>query len=85
MLLRTLTTGILLAAGALAQMSSFPKPSYFRETFNNRARRTAGRGQRPPNLDRAILRQTCRQLARQLPVRRKRCADLDAARSGQVR
>ena len=34
MLLRTLTTGILLAAGALAQMSSFPKPSYFRETFN---------------------------------------------------
>jgi outer membrane protein len=34
MLLRTLTTGILLAAGAFAQMSSFPKPSYFRETFN---------------------------------------------------
>ena len=34
MLLRTLTTGILLAAGALAQMSSFPKPSYFRETFS---------------------------------------------------
>jgi outer membrane protein len=34
MLLRTLITGILLAAGALAQMSSFPKPSYFRETFS---------------------------------------------------
>jgi outer membrane protein TolC len=34
MLLRTLTTGILLAAGAFAQMSSFPKPSYFRETFS---------------------------------------------------
>jgi len=34
MLLRTLTVGILLAAGALAQMSSFPKRSYFRETFN---------------------------------------------------
>jgi outer membrane protein len=34
MLLRTLTTGILLAAGAFAQMSSFPKRSYFRETFN---------------------------------------------------
>ena len=34
MLLRTLTTGILLAAGAFAQLSSFPKPSYFRETFN---------------------------------------------------
>ena len=33
MLLRTLVTGILLAAGAFAQMSSFPKPSYFRETF----------------------------------------------------
>jgi outer membrane protein TolC len=33
MLLRTLTTGTLLAAGAFAQMSSFPKPSYFRETF----------------------------------------------------
>ena len=34
MLLRTLITGILLTAGAFAQMSSFPKPSYFRETFN---------------------------------------------------
>jgi outer membrane protein TolC len=34
MLLRTLLTGILLAAGALAQLSSFPKPSYFRETFS---------------------------------------------------
>jgi outer membrane protein len=33
MLLRTLLTGILLAAGAFAQMSSFPKPDYFRETF----------------------------------------------------
>jgi outer membrane protein TolC len=34
MLFRTLLTGILLAAGALAQLSSFPKPSYFRETFS---------------------------------------------------
>jgi len=33
MLFRTLVTGILLAAGAFAQLSSFPKPSYFRETF----------------------------------------------------
>jgi outer membrane protein len=33
MLLRTTLTGILLTAGAFAQMSSFPKPSYFRETF----------------------------------------------------
>src|SRR3954470_735291 len=33
MLLRTLLTGTLLAAGAFAQVSSFPKPSYFRETF----------------------------------------------------
>jgi outer membrane protein TolC len=33
MLFRTLLTGILLTAGASAQMSSFPKPSYFRETF----------------------------------------------------
>lgn len=33
MLLRTLLTGILLTAGAFAQMSSFPKPNYFRETF----------------------------------------------------
>ena len=30
---RTLVTGIFLTAGAFAQMSSFPKPSYFRETF----------------------------------------------------
>ncbi|HXB70288.1 MAG TPA: TolC family protein [Candidatus Acidoferrales bacterium] len=34
MLLRTLLTSILLAAGAFAQLSSFPKPSYFRETFS---------------------------------------------------
>jgi len=33
MLFRTFIAGILLTAGALAQMSSFPKPSYFRETF----------------------------------------------------
>src|ERR1051325_10255994 len=33
MLLRTFITGTLLAAGAFAQMSSFPKPNYFRETF----------------------------------------------------
>lgn len=33
MLSRTLITGTLLAAGAFAQTSSFPKPSYFRETF----------------------------------------------------
>ncbi|HEV3196681.1 MAG TPA: TolC family protein [Bryobacteraceae bacterium] len=33
MLFRTLFTGILLTAGAFAQMSSFPKPNYFRETF----------------------------------------------------
>jgi outer membrane protein TolC len=32
-IIRTLTTGILLATGAFAQMSSFPKPNYFRETF----------------------------------------------------
>ena len=35
MLLRTLITGTILAAGAFAQMSSFPKPSYFRETFTS--------------------------------------------------
>ena len=35
MLFRTLITGILMAAGAFAQMSSFPKPNYFRETFQN--------------------------------------------------
>ncbi len=33
MRLRTLVTGVLLAASAFAQMSSFPRPSYFRETF----------------------------------------------------
>jgi outer membrane protein TolC len=33
MVLRTLLTGILLTAGAFAQVSSFPKPNYFRETF----------------------------------------------------
>jgi outer membrane protein TolC len=33
MLFRTLLTGILLTASALAQISSFPKPNYFRETF----------------------------------------------------
>jgi outer membrane protein len=33
MLLRTIFTGIFAAAGALAQLSSFPKPNYFRETF----------------------------------------------------
>src|SRR5689334_21395490 len=33
MLLRNLLIGTLLAAGAFAQMSSFPKPNYFRETF----------------------------------------------------
>ncbi len=33
MLFRTSFTGILLAAGALAQTLSFPKPAYFRETF----------------------------------------------------
>ena len=33
MLFRTLFTGILLTAGALAQTSSFPKPAYFREKF----------------------------------------------------
>jgi outer membrane protein TolC len=33
MVLRTFTTGILLTAGAFAQMSSFPKPNYFREVL----------------------------------------------------
>jgi outer membrane protein TolC len=33
MLYRILITGTLLTAGAFAQMSSFPKPNYFRETF----------------------------------------------------
>ena len=34
MFFRSLATGILLATGAFAQLSSFPKPSYFRETFS---------------------------------------------------
>jgi outer membrane protein len=34
-IIRTLTTGILLTTGAFAQMSSFPKPNYFREAFKN--------------------------------------------------
>ncbi len=33
MFLRTFTLGILLTASAFAQLSSFPKPSYFREAF----------------------------------------------------
>src|SRR4051795_7462883 len=33
MVLRTFLTGILLTAGAFAQVSCFPKPNYFRETF----------------------------------------------------
>ena len=33
MLFRTFVTGIILTAGAFAQMSSFPKPAYFREAF----------------------------------------------------
>jgi outer membrane protein TolC len=34
MLSRTFIAGILLASGAFAQLTSFPKPSYFRETFS---------------------------------------------------
>ena len=34
-IIRILTTGILLTAGAFAQTTSFPKPNYFRETFKN--------------------------------------------------
>ena len=34
MFFRILATGVILTAGALAQTSSFPKPSYFRETFS---------------------------------------------------
>src|SRR5947207_14826410 len=34
MLSRTATTGLILAAGAFAQLTSFPKPNYFRETFD---------------------------------------------------
>src|ERR1035437_84912 len=33
MLSRTFVTGILLTTGAFAQLSSFPKPNYFREVF----------------------------------------------------
>src|SRR5687768_16105210 len=33
MLLRTFITGILLSAGAFAQLNRFPSPNYFRETF----------------------------------------------------
>jgi hypothetical protein len=33
MLPRILCTGIVLATGAFAQLSSFPKPSYFRQVF----------------------------------------------------
>jgi len=33
MLLRTFITGVVLTAGAFAQMKSFPKPDYFRQTF----------------------------------------------------
>src|ERR1041385_4389733 len=35
MLRRILITGIVLAAGAFAQKTSFPKPNYFRETFQS--------------------------------------------------
>src|SRR5580765_7941409 len=35
MLFRTLITSTLFMSGAFAQMSSFPKPSYFRETFQS--------------------------------------------------
>src|ERR1051325_4931789 len=35
MLFRTLITGAFLTAGAFAQMKSFPKPDYFRETFQS--------------------------------------------------
>src|SRR3954447_12374290 len=34
MLSRTLIAGLILSAGAFAQLSSFPKPNYFRETFS---------------------------------------------------
>jgi outer membrane protein len=34
MVFRFLAAGVILTAGALAQVSSFPKPSYFRETFS---------------------------------------------------
>ena len=35
MAFKTVGTGILLTASVFAQVSSFPKPSYFRETFSN--------------------------------------------------
>ena len=35
MLFRTFLTGVVLTAGAFAQMKSFPKPDYFRETFQS--------------------------------------------------
>src|SRR5215475_15099138 len=34
MLYRSLTAGLILTASAFAQLTSFPKPNYFRETFN---------------------------------------------------
>src|SRR6185312_15515387 len=34
MLYRSLIAGLILAAGAYAQLTSFPKPNYFRETFS---------------------------------------------------
>jgi hypothetical protein len=30
---RSLIAGLILSAGAFAQLTSFPKPNYFRETF----------------------------------------------------
>src|SRR6266496_1505550 len=33
MLFRSFVAGIVLTAGAFAQLTSFPKPNYFRETF----------------------------------------------------
>src|SRR6516164_1694180 len=33
MVFRSFLTGIILASGAFAQLTSFPKPNYFRETF----------------------------------------------------
>src|ERR1019366_6125084 len=41
MLLRTFLAGILLASGAFAQLTSFPKPSYFRETFSKSTAKVA--------------------------------------------
>src|SRR5262249_47356765 len=34
MLYRSFTAGLILTGGAFAQLTSFPKPNYFRETFN---------------------------------------------------